>query len=64
MIDDFDRDYRKNKKKNNLQKHKNKHDNDYNDEQRFISKSKKAFKHKIEDMRSDEIWEEWKDYNK
>lgn len=34
------------------------------DEQRFISKSKKAFKHKIEDIRSDELWEDWEDFYK
>lgn len=29
------------------------------DEQRFISKSKKEIKKKIEDIREEELWEDW-----
>lgn len=61
MTEDFDREYRKNKKKDNLSKNKTKENYDLSDEQRFVSKSKKAFKHRIEDMRSDELWEDWED---
>lgn len=62
MSEDFDRERRKNKKKNNLQ-HKNKSQYEVSEEQKFISKSKKAFKHKIEDIRSDELWEDWSNSN-
>lgn len=59
MTDDSDRELRKNKKKNNINKNKNKHFYDFSDEQKFITKSKKQFKHRIEDMRSEELWEDW-----
>lgn len=29
------------------------------DEQRFVSKSKKQFKKKIEEIREEELWEDW-----
>lgn len=29
------------------------------EEQRFVSKSKKQFKKKIEDIREEELWEDW-----
>lgn len=29
------------------------------DEQRFVSKSKKRFKKQIEEMREEELWEDW-----
>jgi hypothetical protein len=29
------------------------------EEQKFISKSKKQFKKKIEEIRGDELWEDW-----
>lgn len=29
------------------------------EEQRFVSKSKKQFKKQKQDMRADEIWEDW-----
>lgn len=58
MSEDFDRERRKNKKKSNLQ-NKTKEPYEISEEQRFISKSKKAFKHKIEDIRSEELWEDW-----
>lgn len=64
MTDDLDRDNRKNKKKHNsIAKSKHKNFSEISEEQRFISKSKKAFKHKIEDIRSDELWEDWEDMN-
>lgn len=61
MTEDFDREFRKSKKKNNITKNKQKDTYDFSDEQRFMSKSKKAFKHRIEDMRSEELWEDWED---
>jgi len=63
MIEDFDRDSRKSKKKNNQFK-KTKRYEDISEEQKFISKSKKAFKHKIEDIRGDELWQDWEDMDK
>lgn len=32
---------------------------DYSEEQRFLSKSKKERKKKIEDIRGEELWEDW-----
>ena len=29
------------------------------DEQRFVSKTKKQFKKKIEDIREEELWDDW-----
>lgn len=29
------------------------------EEQRFVSKSKKQFKKKIEDIKEEELWEDW-----
>lgn len=29
------------------------------EEQRFLSKSKKQFKKQIEDMRAEELWDDW-----
>lgn len=45
------------------QKFLNKNDkkHDLSEEQRFISKSKKERKKKLEDIRGDELWEDWKD---
>lgn len=31
------------------------------EEQRFLSKSKKQFKRKMQDMQADEIWDEWEE---
>jgi len=61
MTDDFDREHRKSKKKSNLTKQKSKNDFEFSDEYRFIAKSKKAFKNKKQDMRGDELWEDWED---
>jgi len=58
MTEDFDRESRKNKnKKNNISKSHY----EISDEQKFISKSKKAFKNKINDIRGDELWEDWEE---
>lgn len=32
------------------------------DEQRFLNKAKKQFKKKIEDVRAEEAWEDWEDF--
>lgn len=29
------------------------------DEQKFVSKSKKQFKRHVQDMKADELWEDW-----
>lgn len=34
------------------------------EEQRFISKSKKQFKKKIEEIREEELWEDWEQDSK
>lgn len=31
------------------------------EEQKFISKSKKQLKKQVEDMRAEELWEDWED---
>lgn len=33
--------------------------NELSEEQRFVSKSKKELKKKLEDIRGDELWEDW-----
>jgi hypothetical protein len=33
--------------------------NEYSEEQRFVSKSKKEMKRRMEDIRGDELWEDW-----
>lgn len=33
------------------------------EEQRFLSKSKKQIKRRIEDIRGDELWEDWEENN-
>lgn len=63
MSADFDRDNRKPNK--NTQKHKKSYPKDISDEQRFMSKVQKAFKHKKRSLIEEESWEEdWKEnYN-
>lgn len=61
MIDDFGRENRKNKNKNSFAGNKKKNYSDISDEQKFVYKSKKELKHKIEDMRENELWEEWEE---
>jgi hypothetical protein len=39
--------------------HKNHKNHQISDEQRFISKSKKQFKKNIEEIRGEELWEDW-----
>lgn len=54
MNDPNDKDQRRQKFQNkNVKKY------DYSEEQRFISKSKKERKKKIEEIRGDELWEDW-----
>lgn len=43
--------------KNNVKKEK------ISEEQRFLSKSKKQKKQEIENMRQEELWEDWEDYS-
>lgn len=31
------------------------------EEQKFINKSKKNFKRQVEDLRSEEVWEDWEE---
>lgn len=33
------------------------------DEQKFLSRSKKEKKQKIEDLREEELWEDWENYS-
>lgn len=51
------KEFRRNKLKFNNQKFKP----ELSEEQKFLNKSKKRFKKHIEDIRSDETWEEWED---
>jgi hypothetical protein len=49
-----------NKKENRRQKLSENHKKEkISEEQRFIAKSKKQFKKQIEDMKADELWEDW-----
>lgn len=57
-----DPDHRKDSRRKKIQEnHHNKNTNTADDERRFINKSKKQFKRKIEDMRAEERWEDWED---
>lgn len=57
---DNNKDHRRQKFLNKSKLNSNKK-NDYSEEQRFMSKSKKELKRKLEDMRGDELWEDWDD---
>jgi hypothetical protein len=57
-MNDFDNKDRKEIAKKNFT-NKKKRDRDISEEQRFISKTKKEFKSKIENMRQEELWEDW-----
>lgn len=57
-MNDFDNKDRKEIAKKNFT-NKKKRDKDISEEQRFISKTKKQFKSKIEDIRQEELWEDW-----
>jgi uncharacterized protein YnzC (UPF0291/DUF896 family) len=49
-----------NKKENRRQKLSENHKKEkISEEQRFMSKSKKQFKKQIEDIKADELWEDW-----
>lgn len=51
------KDYRRQKlNKNHLKKEK------VSEEERFLSKAKKAKKQKIDEIREEELWQEWEDY--
>ena len=49
---------RKENRKHNIGK-KKKSPSDISEEQRFLSKSKKAFRNKKQEIREEEIWEDW-----
>ena len=59
-MNDFDNKDRKEIAKKNFT-NKKKRDKDISEEQRFISKTKKQFKSKIENIRQEELWEDWDD---
>lgn len=50
-----------NRKDQRRQKFLSKHDKKYDlsEEQRFVSKSKKEHKRKMQDIKGDELWEDW-----
>lgn len=54
MSDSSNKDLRRQKINQNQQKKEK-----VSEEQRFVSKSKKQLKKQIEDMRADELWEDW-----
>ena len=44
---------------------KNSPDKDFvSEEQRYVSRSKKEHKKRLQDMREEELWEDWKDQYK
>ena len=57
-MNDFDNKDRKEAGKKNFN-NKHKKFNEVSEEQRFVSKTKKQFKSKIEDIRQEELWEDW-----
>jgi hypothetical protein len=63
MADDFDDDVvqRKNSRRQKFNEHKNRKF-DVPEEQRYISKSKKQLKKIKEEIRVEEIWEDWEQY--
>lgn len=50
---------RKENRKHNIGNRKKKSPSDISEEQRFLSKSKKAFRNKKQEIREEEIWEDW-----
>lgn len=54
MSDSSKKDLRRQKIANNHNKKER-----VSEEQRFISKSKKQLKKQVEDMRAEELWEDW-----
>lgn len=58
-MSEFDNDkYRKIVRKEKLESKKSKKD-DYSDEYRFQRKKVNNFKHKIRQIKEDELWEDW-----
>lgn len=55
-MDDFDKNDKRCRKKSFGKK---KSDKDISDEQKFEHKSKKQFKHRLQDMKQQELWEDW-----
>ncbi len=49
----------KDRKENRKQIPKKKKSSDISDEQKFLSKSNKAFRHKKQEIREEELWEDW-----
>jgi len=60
--EDFDRDSRKNK--NIFSNRKKKKYSEISDEQKLVYKSKKELRHRIENLRENEIWEDWEEKNR
>lgn len=58
----YDSDNRKTYRREKIQ-HKHLKKNKISEEQRFLSKSKKEKKQKIEHLREEEYWEDWENYN-
>ena len=52
-----DNNRKENRQKSFLDKHRK--NNDLTEEQKFLSKSKKAFKQKKQHIREEELWEYW-----
>lgn len=55
-MDDLDKNDKRCRKKNFGKK---KITRDISDEQKFEYKSKKQFKHKLQDIKQQELWEDW-----
>jgi hypothetical protein len=55
-MDDFDKNGKRFRKKNFEKKKSLK---DISEEQKFEYRSKKQFKHKLQDIKQQEIWEDW-----
>lgn len=62
MAEDFDRDKRKAKNKNNSTNKKQK--NVVSDDQKFANKAKKAFKHRLIEIKEDELLDDIDYYDK
>lgn len=57
MTEPDNKNRKENRKRNFLDKHKN--HNDLTEEQKFLSKAKKAFKQKKQHIQEEELWEDW-----
>jgi hypothetical protein len=60
MVDEFDREKRKSTKSTNTNKQK--HKNSISEEDRLLSKAKKAFKNRIQDIIDEETLDEMENY--